>query len=100
MRFPGRMCKLKFHARTAARFNKDARLPFRCNLGKHPSDPMSVPQTTIALVYDYDQTLSPTYMQDDVLFPAYGINPAAFWKKCQSLVKDEGWESELAYLKT
>ena len=61
---------------------------------------MSVPQTTIALVYDYDQTLSPTYMQDDVLFPAYGINPGAFWKKCQQLVKEEGWESELAYLKT
>ena len=61
---------------------------------------MSVPQTTIALVYDYDQTLSPTYMQDDVMFPAYGINPAAFWKKCQALVKTEGWESELAYLKT
>jgi len=61
---------------------------------------MSVPQTTIALVYDYDQTLSPTYMQDDVMFPAYGINPGAFWKKCQSLVKEQGWESELAYLKT
>ena len=61
---------------------------------------MSVPQSTIALVYDYDQTLSPTYMQDDVMFPAYGINPAAFWKKCQALVKTEGWESELAYLKT
>lgn len=61
---------------------------------------MSVPQNTIAIVYDYDQTLSPTYMQDDVLFPAYGINPAHFWKKCQALVKEEGWESELAYLKT
>ncbi len=61
---------------------------------------MSVPQTTIAIVYDYDQTLSPTYMQDDVLFPAYGIDPAPFWRKCQTLVKEEGWESELAYLKT
>jgi hypothetical protein len=61
---------------------------------------MSVPQTTIAIVYDYDQTLSPTYMQDEVLFPAYGIDPAAFWKKCQALVRQDGWESELAYLKT
>ncbi len=61
---------------------------------------MSVPQTTIALVYDYDQTLSPVYMQDEVLFPAYGIDGASFWKKCQALVKNEGWESELAYLKT
>jgi hypothetical protein len=61
---------------------------------------MSVPQTTIAIVYDYDQTLSPTYMQDETLFPAYGINPTAFWKKCQALVREDGWESELAYLKT
>jgi hypothetical protein len=61
---------------------------------------MSVPQTTIAVVYDYDQTLSPTYMQDEVLFPAYGIDPGSFWKKCQTLVRQDGWESELAYLKT
>ena len=61
---------------------------------------MSVPQTIIGIAYDYDQTLSPTYMQDEVLFPAFGINAAAFWKKCQHLVREEGWESELAYLKT
>ena len=61
---------------------------------------MSVPQTTIGIAYDYDQTLSPTYMQDEVVFPAFGINSSAFWKKCQQLVREEGWESELAYLKT
>ncbi|MBP7948757.1 MAG: haloacid dehalogenase-like hydrolase [Verrucomicrobiales bacterium] len=61
---------------------------------------MSVPQTIIGIAYDYDQTLSPTYMQDEVLFPAFGINAAIFWKKCQQLVREEGWESELAYLKT
>ena len=52
---------------------------------------MSVPQTTIGIAYDYDQTLSPTYMQDEVLFPAFGINSAAFWKKCQQLVREDGW---------
>jgi hypothetical protein len=30
---------------------------------------MAAPQNIIGLVYDYDQTLSPTYMQDEVLFP-------------------------------
>ncbi len=60
---------------------------------------MAVPQNIIAVVYDYDQTLSPVYMQDDVLFPAFGINPAQFWPRCRRLVDEQGYDSELAYLK-
>jgi len=60
---------------------------------------MAAPQNIIALVYDYDQTLSPKYMQDDVLFPEFGIDPAQFWKKCNSLVHDSKWDGELAYMK-
>jgi len=60
---------------------------------------MAVPQNTIGIVYDYDQTLSPTYMQDEVLFPAFGIDPASFWNKCSELVGDQGYDNELAYLK-
>jgi hypothetical protein len=56
-------------------------------------------QNTIALVYDYDQTLSPYYMQEDVLFPAFGINPAKFWDRCADLVRVEGYDKELAYMK-
>jgi len=58
---------------------------------------MAEAQKTIAIVFDYDQTLSPHYMQDDVLFPHYGIDPAPFWDKCNKLVS-EGWDSELAYM--
>ncbi len=57
------------------------------------------PQNTIAIVYDYDQTLSPTYMQEEVLFPEFGIDPQLFWKRCSSLVKDQGYDHELAYMK-
>jgi len=60
---------------------------------------MAAPQNIIGLVYDYDQTLSPTYMQDEVLFPRFGINPSEFWKRCKVLVEEGGYESELAYLK-
>jgi hypothetical protein len=58
-----------------------------------------VPQNTIAIVYDYDQTLSPSYMQEEAIFPTFGINPDAFWRRCSELVKTAGYDSELAYLK-
>jgi len=60
---------------------------------------MSVPQNTIALIYDYDQTLSPTYMQEEALFPVFGIDSKQFWARCGELVKDQGYDNELAYMK-
>ncbi len=60
---------------------------------------MAAQQNIIGIVYDYDQTLSPTYMQDEVLFPRFGINPKEFWKRCKTLVEENEYESELAYLK-
>src|SRR5204863_10106214 len=60
---------------------------------------MSTPQNTIAIVYDYDQTLSPSYMQDETVFPAFGINSESFWHRCSDLVRDQGYDNELAYMK-
>lgn len=59
---------------------------------------MTTPQNTIAIVYDYDQTLSPSYMQDEVVFPAFGINPDSFWRRCAEL-RESGYDHELAYMK-
>lgn len=61
---------------------------------------MSAQQTTIGLVYDYDQTLSPGYMTDEVVFPHFGINAAQFWKRTNALVDEQGYDGEMAYLKT
>ena len=61
---------------------------------------MAALQTTIGIIYDYDQTLSPTYMQDEALFPHFGIRADQFWKKSRELVDREGYDGELAYLKT
>lgn len=60
---------------------------------------MSAPQNTIAVIYDYDQTLSPNYMQDEAIFPTFGINPASFWQRCGELVHEQGYDNELAYMK-
>jgi len=60
---------------------------------------MATLQNRIAIVYDYDQTLSPAYMQDDVIFPAFGINAEKFWDRCADLVQTQGFDQELAYMK-
>ncbi len=60
---------------------------------------MAAPQNIIAIVYDYDQTLSPNYMQDEALFPHFGINSKSFWERCTELVANEGYDNELAYMK-
>ena len=60
---------------------------------------MAAAQSTIAIICDYDQTLSPHYMQDEVLFPHFGIDAAQFWRKCGELVREHGYDSELAYMK-
>jgi hypothetical protein len=60
---------------------------------------MSVPQSTIAIVYDYDQTLSPNYMQEEAIFPHFGIDGKQFWQRCGELVQKHGFEHELAYMK-
>jgi len=60
---------------------------------------MGVPQNTIAIIYDYDQTLSPHYMQDEAIFPVFGINPKQFWQRCSELVANQGYDNELAYMK-
>ena len=72
---------------------------FKRTIPSNKSNDMATPQNTIAIVYDYDQTLSPSYMQDEVVFPAFGINKDNFWRRCSELVRDDGYDNELAYMK-
>ena len=47
-------------------------------------------QNTIALVYDFDGTLSPQPMQEYTVLPKIGIEPAEFW----AIVNQEARETE------
>ncbi len=41
-------------------------------------------RTKVAFVYDFDETLSTTYMQDYLLIPQLGMKPETFWKKANA----------------
>lgn len=41
-------------------------------------------QNVIAVIWDFDKTLSPSYMQR-VIFRAYGVDEDAFWREVQAL---------------
>lgn len=53
----------------------------------------------IGMIYDFDQTLSVHNMQEDTIFKVYGLDSQQFWNKAGELVKQQGYERTLAYLK-
>jgi hypothetical protein len=56
-------------------------------------------QNTIALVYDFDGTLSPQAMQHYGVLPALGVSPSDFWDAVKEARKDEKAEELLVYMK-
>ncbi len=38
-------------------------------------------------------------MQDETVFPAFGINSESFWRRCSDVVREHGYDNELAYMK-
>lgn len=41
-------------------------------------------RTKVALIYDFDETLSTTYMQDYLLIPELGMKPTDFWHEANA----------------
>jgi len=56
-------------------------------------------QDIVALIYDFDGTLSPQPMQDYTVLPMLGIKPAAFWEEVNRQSEDLGEESMLTYMR-
>jgi phosphoserine phosphatase len=53
---------------------------------------------TIALVYDFDGTLSPRPMQEYAFLPQIGADAAAFWKECGALAKRTQADPLITYM--
>ena len=52
----------------------------------------------IALIYDFDNTLSTKDMQEFTFIPALGMTPDEFWTKCDKFSHDNNMDHILAYM--
>jgi hypothetical protein len=69
-----------------------------------PTKPKAAPKSgfdkkTIALVYDFDGTLSPRPMQDYAFLPQIGEDPVKFWKESNELARREGADALITYMR-
>jgi haloacid dehalogenase-like hydrolase len=56
-------------------------------------------QNTIALVYDFDGTLSPQPMQEYTVLPKIGVEPAQFWAKVNLEARETESDPMLVYMR-
>ena len=56
-------------------------------------------QNTIALVYDFDGTLSPQPMQEYTVLPKIGVEPAQFWKMVNREARETESDPMLVYMR-
>lgn len=52
----------------------------------------------IALIYDFDNTLSTHDMQEFTFIPALGMTPDEFWSKCGEMSKEHNMDNILTYM--
>jgi phosphoserine phosphatase len=53
---------------------------------------------TIALVYDFDGTLSPKPMQEYSLLPKIGVEPEAFWAESNKIAREQQADPLITYM--
>ena len=52
----------------------------------------------LAMMYDFDRTLSPRDMQEYAFIPSLGMDPGAFWAECNAVMQKNGMDPILAYM--
>ncbi len=63
-----------------------------------PEGKRAFEQKTIALVYDFDGTLSPRPMQEYAFLPQIGVDPVEFWKETNRIAVAEGADPLITYM--
>jgi len=70
----------------------------RARAKKRGPSKASFNKKTIALVYDFDGTLSPRPMQDYAFLPQIGQDARAFWRESNRLAKEQGADALITYM--
>jgi 2-hydroxy-3-keto-5-methylthiopentenyl-1-phosphate phosphatase len=52
----------------------------------------------VAIMYDFDKTLSPKDMQEYAFIPGIGMEPVDFWQKCKDEIRKNNMDQILAYM--
>lgn len=52
----------------------------------------------VAFMYDFDETLSPNYMQEYSLLPSLNVDATTFFAKCEEFAKQHNMDGILAYM--
>src|SRR5690554_2863679 len=52
----------------------------------------------VAFMYDFDETLSPNYMQEYSLLPTLNIESGKFWQACNDFAKKHNMDPILSYM--
>ena len=62
------------------------------------ANPPKFEKKTIALVYDFDGTLSPKPMQEYAFLPKINTDPEAFWAESNRLAKEHAADPLITYM--
>ena len=57
-----------------------------------------MPKPIVALIYDFDKTLSPKDMQEYGYLPGIGMEADPFWGLCADFARENQTDSVLAYM--
>lgn len=74
----------------------DGRLPDASDKTAQPGHRFN--KKTIALVYDFDGTLSPRPMQEYSFLPQLGIEPKTFWDECTRVAREQQADPLITYM--
>lgn len=66
---------------------------------RRPSAATRFTRNTLAIVYDFDGTLTPQPMQEYTVLPELGISPKAFWREVNDEVRATGGDAILTYMR-